>query len=371
MIACLAVMTMAAQAQKVTFFSPEFEMGVRQHLGLEAEEDVLRTHTDTITSIDLSGWGISDIRDVIYLTAIEELDLSYNELWDVSPLLSLDSLRYVDLAYNKLESVSILAMAQVDSMVVDVTNNYIEDFSYFFTPTQCWFNIIGMDMQLVKDAPYFNVYDFYAAFNDKGRSTLTYRGYTNMHENAFVDCRAMHTAAQLDGETRSVVVSGRLTGASMAFLSNGVVSDTTWVLPPQDKEVAAGASLQIVTGLPQNYTIVAAFASRGTAFVNGTAITYMAPLDFVGDTLFVGYSEKNQMRGYTRYCIFTPGSHATLSGDANGDGLVDVQDIITLIDQILGKEPENFILLNADLNGDGYTDAVDVVMLIDLVLGRQ
>ena len=369
-LACLAVIMMAAQAQKVTLFSPEFELGVRQHLGLDANVDVLQSQTDTITSIDLSGLGLRDIRDVVYLTAVEELDLSYNQLWDVSPLLSLDSLRYVDVSYNMLESVSILAMAQVDSLLLDVTNNYIEDFSYFFTPTLCWFNIIGMDLQLVKDAPYFDVYTFYAAVNEKGRNTLTYRGYTNMHENPYVDCNAMHRAAQLDGGTQSVLISGRLTGATLATLSNGVYSDSTWVLPAADFDVAPGASLHIVTGLPQSYDVVSAFTSRGTTFVSGTDITYMAPITFVADTIFVGYSENGRMRGYTRYCLYTPGSHAVLSGDTNGDGMVDVQDVITLIDQILGKEPENFNLLNADMNGDGYTDAIDVVMLIDVVLGR-
>lgn len=370
MIACLAVMTMAVQAQKVTFFSPEFELGVRQHLGLDANVDVLQSQTDTITSIDLSALGIRDIRDVVFLPLVEVLNLSYNQLWDLSPLLSLDSLRYVDVSYSQLESVNILTMAQVDSMVLDVTGNYIGDFSYFFTPTTCWFNIVGMDLQLVKDAPYFDVYTFYAAFNGQGRSTLTYRGYTNMSDKAFVDCGAVHRQAQLDGETRTVIM-GRLKNTVMARLSNGVYSDSTWVVPPADLEMAPGASLVIKTGLPQGYAVLSAFAGAGTTFVSGTDITYLAPVNFVADTLLVGYGDSDKVRGYTRYCIYLPGTHASLAGDANGDGLVDVHDVITLIEQILGKEPENFNALNADMSGDGYTDALDVVLLIDVVLGNN
>ena len=367
-IACLAVMVMAAQAQKVTFFSPEFEMGVREHLGLGASADVLQTQTDTITSIDLSGLGIKDIRDVVYLPSVKHLDLSYNMLQDVSQLLALDSLRYVDLSYNELESVSILAMAQVDSMVVDVTNNYIEDFSYFFTPTQCWFTLVGMDLQLVKDAPYFNVYDFYAAFNDKGRCTLTYRGYTNMTEPAYVMCGGMRSAAQLDGQTWTVAVTGSLTTAFPARLYNNVASDTTWVLPSGDKEVAPGESLQIASGLPQNYTIVAAFASRGATFVTGTDITYMAPLDFVSDTIFVAYCEKGKMRGYSSYCIGTPGSHTTLTGDVNGDGKVNISDITALITYVLFGNAEGINMANADCYTDGKVNISDVTKLISYVL---
>lgn len=69
-------------------------------------------------------------------------------------------------------------------------------------------------------------------------------------------------------------------------------------------------------------------------------------------------------------CTVNPGAVSVTLGDCNGDGSIDVVDIIVLIDHVLGKNPENFVLANADLNGDGMTDTVDVVMLIDLVLGK-
>ena len=60
-IILLSVLTMKASAQTVTFFSPEFEWGVKQHLGLSENDEVLQSQTDTITSIDLSGLGIIDV----------------------------------------------------------------------------------------------------------------------------------------------------------------------------------------------------------------------------------------------------------------------------------------------------------------------
>ena len=364
-LACLAVIMMAAQAQKVTFFSPEFELGVRQHLGLDANEDVLQSQTDTITSIDLSGLGLRDIRDVVYLSAVEELDLSYNRLQDVSPLLSLDSLRYVDVSYNLLESVSILTLAQLDSLVLDVTNNYIEDFSYFFTPTLCWFTLVGMDLQLVKDAPYFDVYTFYASISEEGHPMVTYRGYTNMGSPTFVECKGMRKPAQFDGETYTLAAPGSPYKVAMVRLTNDQCSDTTWVLPAKNQVALPGQTLRIATDLPAEFSIGSVFARNGYATIDGNTICYTVADAFVADTIYFSYFHENELRGYSLCYIVSSGA---LPGDANNDGVVDVADTIILIDAILGKEPEGFNSANADINQDGDIDASDVVLLIQAIL---
>ena len=84
------------QAQKVTFLSEGFEFGVKAHLGLSESDEVMQAQTDTITSIDLSGLGISEISDVVYLPNVEKLDLSLNEIDDVEPLASLEHLQQED-----------------------------------------------------------------------------------------------------------------------------------------------------------------------------------------------------------------------------------------------------------------------------------
>ena len=362
----LAVIAVAVQAQKVTFFSPEFELGVRQHLELDVNEDVLQSHTDTITSIDLSGWGIRDIRDVVYLTAVKDLDLSYNQLWDVSPLLTLDSLRYVDVSNNMLENVSILATSLVDSMVVDVTNNYIEDFSFFFTPTLCRFNIIGMDLQMIKDAPYFDVHMFYAELNRAGKSILTYRGYTNMSETPFVECGKTRKAVQLDGETRTVVIYDNLTQTTMARLFNSVTGDTTWVLPPMRRTVNANDTVNIVTGLPEGYSLGCVYAQTGTVTANDRMLTYKAPAEQVADTIYISYYQDWQLRGFTKCYINS--STSILTGDVDGDGKVSIDDAVMSIDYLLGGDASAIIPSNADCDGDGKVSIDDAVMLIDYLL---
>ncbi len=52
---------------------------------------------------------------------------------------------------------------------------------------------------------------------------------------------------------------------------------------------------------------------------------------------------------------------AIIPGDANGDGVVDFIDIITIIQYFEGEDPEPFYFENADVNQDGVIDLLDVI----------
>ncbi|MBR5101659.1 MAG: leucine-rich repeat protein, partial [Muribaculaceae bacterium] len=57
-----------------------------------------------------------------------------------------------------------------------------------------------------------------------------------------------------------------------------------------------------------------------------------------------------------------------LKGDVNGDGVVDVRDVTTLINHILGYPVTVFIPEAADINEDGEIDVQDVTAIINLIL---
>ena len=60
------------------------------------------------------------------------------------------------------------------------------------------------------------------------------------------------------------------------------------------------------------------------------------------------------------------------SGDVNGDGGLNVQDIIMMINYIVGNEDfTEEQLLAADLNGDGVINILDILVSINLILGDQ
>lgn len=57
-----------------------------------------------------------------------------------------------------------------------------------------------------------------------------------------------------------------------------------------------------------------------------------------------------------------------LKGDANGDGVVDVADVVAIVNKILEKPSENFNEEAADINGDGVIDVSDVVSVVNIIL---
>ena len=58
----------------------------------------------------------------------------------------------------------------------------------------------------------------------------------------------------------------------------------------------------------------------------------------------------------------------TVLGDINGDGIVDILDIVQFINHIMSEEDydESF-----DINQDGYIDVIDVVTLINIAVGND
>lgn len=59
-----------------------------------------------------------------------------------------------------------------------------------------------------------------------------------------------------------------------------------------------------------------------------------------------------------------------ITGDADGDGIVGINDVIMTIDASLGNLAASFKKESADLDGDGIITINDVIMLIDLTLNQ-
>ena len=57
-------------------------------------------------------------------------------------------------------------------------------------------------------------------------------------------------------------------------------------------------------------------------------------------------------------------------GDVNGDGLVNISDVVCLINYILEKDNSVFIINAADLNSDEVVNISDVVYLVNTILNR-
>lgn len=359
----LATTALYMQAQKVTFLSEGFEFGVKAHLGLSESDEVMQAQTDTITSIDLSGLGISDISDVVYLPNVEKLDLSLNEIDDVEPLASLEHLQYVNLKSNQLESINSLAFALPDSMLVNVADNYISEFTYLFSTAICQFVLEGMGAQKVKGMPFWDVYMFYADIDENDKSFVMYRGNSNM-DGVQVQCGGQSTSATMDSYSHQIVPSSQPKKAIVATISNGNESVTTYLVPPSYHDVNAGETITLETGLPDDYCVFTAYADYGEVEIEGNAIKYTTDKD-VEDTIHFCYYQGETLKGFSRFYL-----NKVLLGDVNMDGTTDISDVVAIVNFVLGSESSVFNRTAADLNKDSSIDISDVVRIVNLVLGQ-
>ncbi len=60
-----------------------------------------------------------------------------------------------------------------------------------------------------------------------------------------------------------------------------------------------------------------------------------------------------------------------IKGDANGDGEVNVSDIVEIVNYIMGKPSANFVQAAADLNGDGEINVTDIVKVVSIIMSSN
>ena len=79
----------------------------------------------------------------------------------------------------------------------------------------------------------------------------------------------------------------------------------------------------------------------------------------------------NLLTGYIHGTATIIPSFTIIPGDANCDGNVNVTDVLTTINFILGNNPQPFCFENADVNGDGIVNVVDVVGTVNIIIRRR
>ncbi|NLN96111.1 MAG: hypothetical protein GX128_08085 [Bacteroidales bacterium] len=72
------------------------------------------------------------------------------------------------------------------------------------------------------------------------------------------------------------------------------------------------------------------------------------------------------------YLVLHSNSHSgMMTGDANGDGIVNIIDVVTTLNYIMGFNPDPFIFENADVNNDGIVDVLDAVEIVNIIIGSK
>lgn len=63
--------------------------------------------------------------------------------------------------------------------------------------------------------------------------------------------------------------------------------------------------------------------------------------------------------------------YSKLKGDANGDGLVNVSDIVEIVNCIMGKTSRRFFKEAADMNEDNIINVTDIVQVVSLIMSSS
>ena len=58
-------------------------------------------------------------------------------------------------------------------------------------------------------------------------------------------------------------------------------------------------------------------------------------------------------------------------GDSNGDGVVDVADIVNIVNYIMNRNTESFIFINSDIDKDGVLDVEDITLIIGIIMKSE
>jgi len=82
-------------------------------------------------------------------------------------------------------------------------------------------------------------------------------------------------------------------------------------------------------------------------------------------------SDGIELISYT-YTIYVAVSETPLViGDVNDDEVINISDVISTINHILGNRQDDFIFENADINGDGEITITDVITIINKILENE
>ncbi len=115
--------------------------------------------------------------------------------------------------------------------------------------------------------------------------------------------------------------------------------------------------------------------------VNAPGDTIRINQSLVQDTTYTDYDVVPGTRYYYFYKILSTSltenspsktvscvPNSSIRGDANGSYAVDIADVITTINFVTGQNPQPFLFDAADVNGDGQINVLDIVGIINIIL---
>ena len=177
-----------------------------------------------------------------------------------------------------------------------------------------------------------------------------------------------------------IVVSGELPGtAALTFSVEGSDKTATTIaniemsagsVATPTADIASGTLLNVGSKIELSSETDGAtiyYTTDGSCPCDeATRLEYSEPIVITRGVVIKAIAVKNGMDD-SEVAEFTYG----LIGDANGDGVVDVADVVAVVNKILNKASGNFNEAAANVNGDEGIDVADVVGIVNIILGKR
>ena len=105
-------------------------------------------------------------------------------------------------------------------------------------------------------------------------------------------------------------------------------------------------------------------------------LTFVASQDFMGgdatitEVDFITSDRKHVRCNDTSFRVDYEQSGNVRMGDVDDNGIVDISDVMSTVNKMLGKKVSPFVFANADTDGNGEIDIVDVMNVVNIMLGK-
>ena len=370
------------------------DANIRDLTGLE--------HAYNLKTLHLYGNSISDVAPLTKLTQLESLDLRRNGTTDVSPLAKLTQLELLYLSSNSIVDVGPLTkLTQLTSL--GLNNNNIADVAPLAKLTQL--ETLGLQYNSITDVtPLTGLTQLSTLFLGNNVITdvapltgLTQLTYLGLHNNSISDIAPLvglnltgtewnNTGLSLRGNPLSYV---SINTHIPAIQAKGIVVQFDSIAHPallkisgDEQEDVAGKTLaspfiveiQDERGQPMQGVTVTFSIDPGAGElnptttktdVNGKAQTTLT-LGIPGTSII--RATATGVKAYVQFTATTTVVPNRLATDVNGDGVVDVADLV-LVASDFGAEPVPGALPDTDVNDDGKINSEDVILVLEVLEG--
>ena len=299
------------------------------------------------TFLDLSSNNISDVSPLAGLTQLTHLYLAWNRISDISPLTGLTQLTHLYLAYNSISDVSTLA--ELTRMkFLDMTTNRISDISALISLTQL--TGLYLTSNTISDVSPLVGLKLQGTHLDSGLYLMNNPlNYTSVHTHiptmqgkgikVLFDNTAHPALLKISGEAQedapgSVLMMPFVVEAMDAFGKPISGRSITFAITAGGGRLSTTTATTDTNGNAQ--TTLTLGPNPGVNKVRVTAAQITSPVTFTA----------------------TATETAQLAADVNGDGMVNVLDLVAIVSSFNQTGPNS-----ADVNGDGIVNLLDLVLV--------